>query len=764
MKSFINKFKGIAIFAISAFISTSSFAQVSIEEIIVTGLKRDASILDAPVAVTVFSADQIEKAGITRPEDYLALVPNVGFVTSNHQGEFFVNMRGMATVRFAEAAVAVVVDGIQLAINNEFNMDYFDIEQLEVLKGPQGALYGRNATAGAIIVKTRDPGDEWNGTMMASYGNWHSSKIQGGVGGPINDKFKMRLSASMTNSNGPFTNEYTNEKVHRWANNSGRIHLLYEDENTRVDWRASGSKGNGGAIAFNAQIAGTVTGGYPVIVDTNDVHNIPYVNDMPGENRQYKFSTSLKITHETEDLKFESMTSFSDIRDYYQAKGLPYADYSNPDNDYGVFEFVFGDTTQQWRDSNQAAIQEFRLSSNVDSRLQWQIGAFFMKGTKQRVNTNGLYTGATALPCYFNGPCGGPNSSNPTLNYDNTQFGYENYSPFGNIQYEVSDALDITLAVRYETEKREVETMPQSNVPDLVNGAPTYNQCVLRTGRAPADCNDDATFKQFQPKVTVAYKFPDDAGQIFASYGKGFKSGGFNTIGVRQILLDAAVAAGGNPNLIFTQDSYDKETSDAFELGFKSRFLDGRLQINGAVFMTDVKDAQQFEFFPVGSIQAVSRIDEQEIKGFEADMQFAVNDSFSIFAAYGYVDHEITELQAQPLFVGNKIAYIQDWNATAGYQVNHPISSNLDLVHRLEYKGMGPVWYDSGNLAGSRRDTVNLIDARIGIQSDNYSLMLWGRNLGNEKYASESVPLLSIVNVPHKAATRSYGIEARYNF
>ena len=157
MKSLMSKIKGILLTMFFAFFATSSFAQVSIEEIIVTGLKRDATILDAPVAVTVFSADQIEKAGITRPEDYLALVPNVGYVTSNNQGEFFVNMRGMATVRFAEAAVAVVIDGIQLAINNEFNMDYFDIEQLEVLKGPQGALYGRNATAGAIVVKTRDP-------------------------------------------------------------------------------------------------------------------------------------------------------------------------------------------------------------------------------------------------------------------------------------------------------------------------------------------------------------------------------------------------------------------------------------------------------------------------------------------------------------------------------------------------------------------------------------------------------------------------------
>jgi iron complex outermembrane receptor protein len=761
MNSITTKIKGVGLFALLSLFTSTSFAQIAIEEIIVTGLKRNSTLLDAPVAVTVFTAEALEQAGVTRPEDYLALVPNVGFVTSNHQGEFFVNMRGQATVRFAEAAVAVVVDGVQLATNNEFNMDYFDIAQIEVLKGPQGALYGRNATAGAIIIQTQEPGDEWAGKVMGSFGNWDAAKLQGGIGGPINDNFKMQLSASMTDSDGPFTNEYTGEKVHRWKNKSGRLRIIYENEATKADFIIGGSSGTGGAIAFNAQIAGTTTGGYFIAgPDTNDVHSIPFVNDMPGLNKQDKFNSSLRIVHQMDDLVFESVSSFSSIKDNYQAKGLPYADYSNPDNDYGVFEFVFGDLTQKWRDQNRAFTQEFRLSSDNDSALSWQIGAYFQKGRKARTNLNGLYTGAVASPSFLPNDV---NSTNPSLNYDKTKFGVENYSPFGNIQYAVSDNLDVTLAVRYETEKRDVETLTPAG-PDTVNGAPTYNQCVLRTGRAPADCKNDTTFKQLQPKVTIAYSFPDDSGQIYASYGKGFKSGGFNTIGVRTTLINSAIAAGGDPSLIFTTDSYDKETSDAFELGFKARAMDGRLALNGAVFKTDVSDAQQFEFFPVGSIQAVSRIDKQKIEGFELDLNFQVSETINVFGAYGYVDHEVTELAAQPLFVGNKIPYIADWNATAGYQVNLPLTSEINLLHRLEYKGYGPVWYDASNLPGSRRDTIGLIDARLGVQTDTWSLMLWGRNLNNEKYASESVPLLSILNVPHKAPTRSYGLEARYNF
>lgn len=740
----------------------ASAQQIAVEEIVVTGLKRSESLLDAPVAVTVFTADAIERAGITRPEDFLSLVPNVNFVTSNHQGEFFVNMRGQAGVRFAEGAVAVVVDGVQLSTQNEFNGDFFDIEQLEVLKGPQNALYGRNATAGAIIVTTKAPGDEWEGSVLASYGNWNAMKLQGGIGGPLTDNIGIRVSASMTDSDGPFTNEFTGEKVHRWTNKTGRMRLNWQGENTTADFVLGGSHGTGGAIAFNAQISGTTVGGVFIEgPDTNRVHEIPFVNDTPGINIQDKINSSLRIVHEMDSMTLESVSSFSSIKDNYQAKGLPYADYSIPSNDFGVFEFVFGDLTQKWRDQNRAFTQEFRLSSNDDmARLRWQTGVYFQKARKIRTNINGLFTGGGVSPSLLPSPIG---SNNPSVNYDKTKFGVTNYSPFGNIQFDITEDLQLDVAARYETEERDVETRTAPG-PNTVMGDATYNQCVLRTGRAAADCNDETTFHQFQPKVTLSYSLPNETGSVYATWGKGFKSGGFNTIGVRDLLIDGAIAAGGDPSLIFTQDSYDKETTNAYEIGFKGRFMEGRLAVNGAVFRTDVKDAQQFEFFPVGSIQAVSRIDKQKVEGFEIDANMAVTDNVTLFAGYGYVDAKITELLAQPAFEGNRVPYIEKDNLLVGAQFNAPVSGDIELVGRVEYKRRGSIWYDSSNLPGSRRDPIELIDARIGLATDEWSLTLWGRNLNNEKYASESVPLLSILNVPFKAPTRSYGLEARYNF
>ena len=748
--------------AIAVGMSTVASAQPALEEIVVTGLKRDESLLDAPVAVSAFTAADIERAGISRPEDFLGQVPNVTFVTSNHEGEFFVNIRGQAGVRFAEGAVAFVIDGVQLATQNEFNGDLFDVEQIEVLKGPQNALYGRNATAGAIIVTTKPPGDEWEGKVQASYGNWNSMKVQAAVGGPLTDNLGIRVAASMTDTDGPFTNEFTGEKVHRWNGHSGRMRLRWEGDNTTADFKIGGSHGTGGGIAFNAQIVGTTVGGVLIDeVNTDRVHEIPFVNDIPGKNKQNKFNASLRVEHEIDNLTLEGSLSYNYIDDQYQAKGLPYADFSNPANDFGVFEAVFGDLTQKWKNRNKAFTAEVRASSEaMDGRLRWQVGGYFQDGETLRVNLNGTFTGADILP---NFSINAPDSTNPTVGFDNSEFGVTNYSPFGNIQFDITDNLQLDVAARYEIEERDVVTNTP-DIPNPVTGAATYNNCVASTGRAASDCNDSETFEQFQPKVTLSYSLPDELGTLYGSYGKGFKSGGFNLIGSRDILITAAIGAGGDPNLVFVTDAYNKETTDSFELGVKLRMLDGRLALNAAGFYTDVKDAQQFEFFPVGNIQAVSRIDGQEIKGFEVDASFQANDWLTVFAGYGNVDADITELAAQPAFEGNRVPYIARYNAVAGFQVVAPVSDEIDFTARMEYKRTGSMWFDASNLPGSIRGPVDLVDARAGFNGENWRVAIWGRNLNNEKYASETVPLLSIINVPYRAPTRSYGVEASYSF
>lgn len=769
------------------------------EDIIVTGTKRDTTLVDTPVAVQVFTELQIEKAGIQRPADYLNLTPNVTFIQANHAGEAFVNIRGQASVRQSESAVAVVIDGVQLATQNEFNGDLFDIEQIEVLKGPQGALYGRNAAAGAIVVRTKAPSDEFEGKTLVSYGNWQSMLFQGAVGGPIIEgKLRFRASASLRDTDGPFENINTGENVFRSNEKNGRIRLDWlVNEDVTVDLRANASHLNGGGIAFNAQVADTVVGGVPVAGPDTGQTNIPFVADVPGANTQDKWSMSAKIDWEQEWGTLTSITAYNSITDNYQAKNLPYGAFADPRTNFATPAFggadaavVFGDNTQKFRIANRAFTQEIRLTSPSDQALRWQVGFFFLNSdrnftTEQGINgrlpldaegnllppydgavppfNRNLIGGGSILPTLG---IDGPDTSNGTVNYDRNDFGVTNYAPFGNIEYDITENLTVLAAIRYDIEERDITT----ETPDIPNpffgvaaGAPaaTYNLCVANTGRAAADCQESATFKQVSPKLTLTYRLPDDTGNVYATWGRSFKSGGFNPIGTRAVLL---ASSGANADNIFVQDAYDKEVADQFELGFKTQLFDRRVRLNGAVFYTDVENAQQFEFFPVGGIQAVSSIDNVEILGFEADIDVNVTDWARVFAGFGYVDSEIKELQAAPQFEGNVTPYSQEYNIIAGFQVDYPIKDDLNFNLRMEYNQWGPVWFDSSNLAGTRRDTVNLVNARAGISTDRWQLSIWSRNLNDEQYNIESVPLLSVLAATFRGVPRSWGVEALVKF
>src|SRR5690606_6619345 len=162
-------------------------AEDVLEEIVVTARKRDEAFRDVPMTVNVFTEEAIQAAGIERPADFIARVPNMTLVETQNAGNAFVVIRGISQARNSEPSVAVIVDGVLETNPAEFNQELFDIEQIEVLKGPQGAVYGRNAIGGAIIIRTADPGDEFEGRLKVGAGNGSSKRVQAGVSGPMGE-------------------------------------------------------------------------------------------------------------------------------------------------------------------------------------------------------------------------------------------------------------------------------------------------------------------------------------------------------------------------------------------------------------------------------------------------------------------------------------------------------------------------------------------------------------------------------------------------
>ena len=249
-----------------------------IEEIVVSARKRQESVQEVPIAITAFTEETIERAGIERPADFISLMPNVTIVDTANVGDTQVSIRGIVSTRDAESTFAYVVDGILSTNPNSFNEELVDVQQIEVLKGPQGALYGRNAVAGAILVTTKEPGEDFSGELKVGGGNQNLQKASLKVSGPLSDSVRGSLAASYREFDGFYDNIFENagSRVDYLQDTTLRGRLLWDlSDRASLDLRASTSQVEGGAINFNAAFAiptfATVFGSDTYFFDVNDL-------------------------------------------------------------------------------------------------------------------------------------------------------------------------------------------------------------------------------------------------------------------------------------------------------------------------------------------------------------------------------------------------------------------------------------------------------------------------------------------------------------
>ena len=775
----------------------SPAAANGVDEVIVTGQKREERLIDVPVAVQVFNEKTIAQAGVTRPQDFLSLTPNVNFYSSINRSDFFINIRGQSSIRGAEPSVRIVIDGVPVANPAEFTSELIDIQQIEVLRGPQSAFYGRNASAGAIVITTKPPTDEWSGQVTGGIGNWNSHRINASVGGAlIPGVLRIRATAAHNDTDGPFKNINTGVDEARYRETLGRLRAEWlVTENFTLDARAFYQVAKGSSYSYLPQIGissnspnGTLVGGTRITRVNTDNVDIPYVSDVKGLLDQRIFTTSLKADWDLNGVKLTSLTSYANLYLITGGKNLPYGNKADPTTNFANFAPIYGDQTQNNDDRYYQFDQELRLTSADTGRFRWQVGGEYTWAKYRRyrnVALNGSVPAGRALLGY-NGYTGlaptligggslppdpqkiyGADTPYATRSYTvNDRIG-KNYALFANGQYKITDALELGLAGRYDIEERSTASLGTDAISPF-SGA-SFNQCVRVLGISLAACTDgrNKTFKQFQPKATLTYK-ASGFGSIFASYGKGFKTGGFNDIGTRELLIRAKIPVLGSraaaEAATFSQDFYDKEVSTNYELGFKAELADRRVSINGAVFWTDVDNSQQYRFDPAAAVAAIDSIDKSRIKGFEADVNARITDTVTLFGGYGYIDNKIVTFKANPALQGNRVPYTAEDNLTIGAQLAQPLNEAMTLNARVEYNRTGSTWFDIQNTPNTRRSPYDIVNARLGVSSDRFDISLYGRNLGNTKYATEAVVLFPFVNVVAKGLTRSYGIEAKYRF
>ena len=809
------------VFAFSFFfISFALIAEPTLEEVVVSARKVDESVQDVPIAMSVFTSSDISDAGIERPEDFIALTPNVVMANTVNVGDTLVTIRGLTSTRDAESNFAFVVDGVLQTNPNAFNRELLDIAQIEVLKGPQGALYGRNATSGAILITTKAPSEESESTAVIGMGVNNASKLQYVNSGKMGDNVYTRFSVSTRETDGEHTNVYSNLKnVDFFEDTTLRGRILVEEDDSSWDFRFGMSEASGGTINFNAVFAlpafqGFGTPGADQFFKDVNEHKFTYMFNVPPVNEQETSDLSIKYT---EDLangrEFSAIFAYNHLEEFLMSDGtsgafggyfgVPSCAASNTAANLALinslppgFSFAAPGTAPsgansvlgpylphtcdgyqfQSRDQDDVSI-EVKLTSNQTEATRWLIGGYYAEIERDVAVAYGADLGkGFEFKSYV--PATGKNPTD--LSFDDT-FTTDVFSIFGQYSIDLSDATELSLEGRYDKEKRSVD----NNVPATTSalyyggGAPINPAMTAGGSKIPSR---DKSYDQFQPKISLTTTAENTT--VYASYGVGFRSGGFNSSGSAALInsqLNIPVSAG-----LGVSDSFNKEVSKSFEVGFKGRYLDGRLAINGAIFETEVDDNQFFEFFagPWGLLRVVTSIDQLDISGSELDFKYALTDNIRLDGGIGYTDGEIKKNAHRPNTVGNNAPLAPEHTYNLGMQYETAFSANYDLVVRVDYMEVGETWFHTvqnnqqpsvwGALLGfpvasdmskSVRDAYTLVDLRASIVGENLSLTLWGRNINDEEYLAEIIPAPEFGgSFIHQAPYATYGLDLKYNF
>ncbi|MDB5697686.1 MAG: TonB-dependent receptor, partial [Alphaproteobacteria bacterium] len=445
-----------------------------VAEILVTARKRTESLNSVPISVSALTSATIEQAGITSIDRLNAVVPSFSQVPAQDPGTNIITIRGITQVRFGEPPVALVVDGVQASSPDQGTQELVDIERIEVLKGPQGSTYGRNAIGGAINIITKEPTNEFEGQVSGEVGQGLYYRLFGQMSGPlVDDVLLFRVSAAYKNNDGRIRNETLDRKVDDYDAVSLRGRMLFKpDPSLRFDLRGSYENLTGGSAYYFPIFPGQ---------DPNDVQ--PVIANRDGKGIRRLRDVSLKA-----DYTFANDITLTSITAYAYAKAATLGQ----DLDFLPFPLApgFGGLVLDQTRLTKAWSEEVRLTSSSSGRLRWLLGAYYL-------NTHRDVASAAFLDLAGAGDYHLVRLSFlPERNRNNA------YALFGTLDYDFTEQLKLSLGLRQDWDDR--------------------NQTNPATGSAIAK-----VFKSLQPKASLSYFFAPDK-MVYVSGARGFRSGGFN--------------------------------------------------------------------------------------------------------------------------------------------------------------------------------------------------------------------------------------------
>lgn len=710
---------------------------IKLTELTVHARMRSEQIQMVPISISAFSATDIEDADIDDTAKFIELSPNINLNQSQSAGTSFLTIRGISQVRNGEPPVATIVNGVLQINARQFTRELYDIEQIEVLRGPQSALYGRNAIGGAILITTQRPGNQWKSHWRFSYGQENEYLGQLSVGGAlIDDQLFLRMAGRYLEHDGNYNNITLNQKVDFKKDYSFNTQINWlPTDRLEMEVNFAFNRHRGGGLNFQYQPAILAANGINLASDTPfpfdfsranaDSVTKHFIANNRSHNQRKIEEVSLKLEYFADFATFTSISSWNHLEEYISGDQFAYS--ADLTRDFGGGFVVDGGQSQYV--NIDAISQEFRISSNEDNDFRWLLGSYALF-TDRFVSSTTSDDNGFGILYIDHQPSTDPR--NPTRTFladdnDNTA-----WAVFANLAYNFTEKLEANFAWRYDQDRRRQKVSP------------------FNTAGEPGAVNY-ATFSQFQPQAALTYQLLDNL-NLFSSWGIGFRSGQFN----QNSIAEAAKASGLNG----VKDVTDREKTENIEIGFKSNWLNNSMRINGSLFYTKQSNRPYFVFIGEVGAQVLVNINEVEIIGGELEIQKQWFEGFNSYLALGYSSSSIKNYALNNALSGNYAPYIPEYTLNTGIQYRHPFNAHIGMLTRVDFQRLGKQYWDPEN--STARSALNLLNLKIGLEDPKkqWSIMFKVDNALNEAYNSEWVR----GGFAHPAPPRHWGIDFQWRY
>jgi len=708
---------GLAAFLLSA----SSFAQI--EEITVTATKRAESIQDVPISISAYSGDFIEDSDIRTLQELSLYAPNFTFATSSQPTNARIMIRGIGSVGNSaiETSVGVFVDGVYYPRPGSVLGNLLDIEATEVLRGPQGTLFGRNTAAGALSIRTRNPSGDFGGYVQAGLGDYGAYSLEGVVNTPFSDTVAGRFAVKYAERDGYGRNTLTGQEREIGERDDltlrGKLAFDFSDSATGTLTLDYNEVNTGGQIlellpaSANPVFDGTLSALFGANATTADGYDQVVNQDHQDFVNDEQWGAAFDLEFSLGDHTVRSITSYRDWK----------AD--NRESALRITGDVLPRNHTYWTET---ISQEFQLLSPTDQAFTYVAG-FFYYDEDYDIDEDFDAGAQACIPVVFAlagaGAAGACSSfpQNPATDSDYTQ-ALTSTAVFAQGTYNLSEQFSVTVGGRYTKDEKDaafIQTAPNPVIGSLFRAPESV----------PDLTSDDSAFTWL---INANYFATEDV-MWFASVSTGFKGGGFNSGG-------AGVALGRAARI------FEAEESTNFELGVKSKLWDGRATANVTLYHTELDDFQDRSFDGISFL--TRNAGKRTQQGFEADFVLSPNDQLTFFGGLSYLDAEFDSFAAaSPLpgdtapqdLAGQRPHFSPEWQGSLVADWHNALGdSGLEWFLRPEFMYIG-----EQNIGGntnlnpqSIQDGYGLYNLRLGLgpQDGRWQITAFGKNLGDEGY------------------------------